>query len=95
MKRRIIALLLTAVMSFSLAACSGSKEKATEKINKNIEIQNEKLAIIPTEFKTEIFCWEISGKQFGRDFLIYVNAKTGVIENILVVTDTQNGILTM
>lgn len=72
-----------------------SKEKATEKINKNIEIQNEKLAIIPTEFKTEIFCWEISGKQFGRDFLIYVNAKTGVIENILVVTDTQNGILTM
>ncbi|MGN8961247.1 peptide ABC transporter substrate-binding protein [Bariatricus sp. HCP28S3_D3] len=30
MKRRIIALLLTAVMSFSLAACSGSKEKATE-----------------------------------------------------------------
>lgn len=30
MKRRIIALLLTVVMSFSLAACSGSKEKATE-----------------------------------------------------------------
>ena len=70
-----------------------SKEKAKENINKNIKIENERLAVIPTEFKTEIFCWELKGKVKDRDFLIYVNAKTGKIENILVITDTENGIL--
>ena len=70
-----------------------SKEKAKENINKNIKIENERLAVIPTEFKTEIFCWELKGKVNDRDFLIYVNAKTGKIENILVITDTENGIL--
>lgn len=72
-----------------------SKEKAKENINKNIEIQSERLVVIPTEYKTEIFCWELKGKINDRDFLIYVNTKTGKIEDILVVTDTGNGILTM
>ena len=72
-----------------------SKEKAKENINKNIQIEEERLAIIPTEFKTEIFCWELKGKVNDRDFLIYVNVKTGKIENILVITDTGNGILTI
>ncbi len=72
-----------------------TKEKAREKINKNLEIQSERLAVIPTEYKTEIFCWEFKGTINGRDFLIYVNAKTGEIADVLVVTDTGNGILTM
>ena len=72
-----------------------SKEKAKVNINKNIKIEGERLAVIPTEFKTEIFCWEFRGKVNDRDFLIYVNVKTGKIENILVITDTGNGILAM
>ena len=72
-----------------------SKEKAKENINKNIKIEGERLAVIPTEFKTEIFCWELRGKVNDRDFLIYVNVKTGKIENILVITDTENGTLAM
>lgn len=71
-----------------------TKEKAKENINKNLEIQSERLAVIPTEFKTEIFCWEIKGKVSDRDFLIYVNTKTGKIEDVLVITDTENGTLT-
>lgn len=70
-----------------------SKEKAKEIINKNIKIEGERLAVIPTEFKTEIFCWELKGKINERDFLIYVNVKTGKVEDILVITDTGNGIL--
>lgn len=72
-----------------------NKEKAKENINKSIKIEGERLAVIPTEFKTEIFCWELRGKVNDRDFLIYVNVKTGKIENILVITDTGNGVLTM
>ena len=72
-----------------------NKEKAKEKINKDIEIEAERLAIIPTEFKTEIFCWEVRGKIKDRDFLVYVNSKTGKIEDVLVVTNTENGTFTM
>ena len=72
-----------------------SKEKAKQNINNDLKIESERLAVIPTEYKTEIFCWEFRGKIRDRDFLVYVNAKTGEIEDVLVVTDTGNGTFTM
>ena len=71
-----------------------SKEKAKEKLNKNLEITSEGLAIIPTEWKTEILCYEFKGKVKDLDFLVYINAETGEEENILVIIDTPNGVLT-
>lgn len=69
-------------------------EKAVELANDNIKIEKTRLAIIPTEFKTEIFCWELKGTVEDRDFLLYVNAKTGKVEDILVIIQTANGTLT-
>lgn len=71
-----------------------SKEQAKSNLNKNLEITSEGLAIIPTEWKTEILCYEFKGKIEDTDFLVYVNANTGREENILVIIDTPNGILT-
>lgn len=71
-----------------------SSEKAKEFINPNIQIENERLAIIPTEYDTEIYCWEIQGKVANSEFLVYINAKTGEEEDILVIIDTPNGTLT-
>ncbi len=71
-----------------------SKEEAKANLNKNLEITSEGLAIIPTEWKTEILCYEFKGKVDDTDFLVYINAETGREENILVIIDTPNGILT-
>lgn len=71
-----------------------SAEEAKELINKNIEIERERLAIIPTEYDTEIYCWEIQGKVANNEFLVYINAHTGEEEDILVIINTPNGILT-
>lgn len=71
-----------------------SKEQAKANLNKNLEITSENLAIIPTEWKTEILCYEFKGKIDDTDFLVYINAETGREENILVIIDTPNGILT-
>ena len=71
-----------------------SKEQAKADLNKNLEITSEGLAIIPTEWKTEILCYEFKGKINDTDFLVYINAETGREENILVIIDTPNGILT-
>lgn len=72
-----------------------SKEKAKEKLNKDLEIESEGLAIIPTQFKTEIFCWEFKGKVDDTEFLVYINSETGAEEDILVIKNTPNGTLTM
>lgn len=71
-----------------------SKEEAKANLNKNLEITSEGLAIIPTEWKTEILCYEFKGKVDDTDFLVYINAETGREENVLVIIDTPNGILT-
>lgn len=69
-------------------------EEAKQDLNKNLEITSTGLAIIPTEWKTEVFCYEFKGKIYDTDFLVYINANTGKEENILVIIETPNGILT-
>lgn len=71
-----------------------SMEEAKSKLNKSLEITSEGMAIIPTEWKTEILCYEFKGKIDDTDFLVYTNVETGREENILVIIDTPNGILT-
>lgn len=71
-----------------------SLEKAKASLNKKLSITSEALAIIPTEWNTEIFCYEFKGRVDDTDFLVYVNAQTGKEENILVIIDTPDGILT-
>lgn len=69
-------------------------EKAKESLNKDLTIESEELTIIPTEWKTEVLCWEFEGNIEGLDFIVYVNAETGKEEDILIVTNTPNGTLT-
>lgn len=69
--------------------------QARNVLNKNIKVEQEGLAIIPTDSRKEVLTYEFKGKIMGKDFLVYINAKTGVEEQILIVLDTGNGILTM
>ena len=71
-----------------------TKEDAKKNLNKNLEIIDENMAVIPTEWKTEILCYEFKGKVDGKEFLVYINAENGKEEDILVITNTPNGTLT-
>ena len=72
-----------------------SKESAKKILNKDLQISSEGLAIIPTEFQTEILCYEFKGKVDDKEFLVYINAENGREEDILIITNTPNGTLTM
>ena len=72
-----------------------SIDEARKKINKDINIQSEGMAIIPTKWKSEIFCYEFKGRIKDTDYLVYINAQTGEEEDILLIVNTPNGILTM
>lgn len=72
-----------------------SIEEAKKSLNPNLEILSEGKAIIPTEWKTEIECYEFKGKINDTDFLVYINIEDGREENILVIVNTPNGTLTI
>ena len=71
-----------------------TREQAKKDLNKDLEIISEGMAIIPTEWKTEILCYEFKGRVDEKEFLVYINAKNGREEDVLVITNTPNGTLT-
>jgi len=71
-----------------------SIESARKNLSARAQVTSEGLAMIPTEWKTEKFCFEFKGKIEDIDFIAYINAQTGEEEDILIVTNTENGSLT-
>lgn len=71
-----------------------SIETARKKLSDKAQIKSEGLAMIPTEWKTEKFCYEFKGTIEDIEFIAYINAETGKEEDILIVTNTPNGTLT-
>ncbi len=72
-----------------------SKDEAKKTLNKDLQIESEGLAIIPTEWQSEIYCYEFKGKVDDSEFLVYINCENGREEDILVIKDTPNGTLTI
>lgn len=69
-----------------------SVDNAKKHLSSKAQITSEGLAMIPTEWKTETFCYEFKGKIEDMDFIAYINAENGK-EDILIVTSTPNGTL--
>ena len=70
-------------------------DEAKKNLNKDIQIESEGLAVIPTEWQSELLCYEFKGKIDEQEFLVYINAENGREEDILIIKDTPNGTLTM
>lgn len=71
-----------------------SLSDATSHINKNLTIKSVDRAIIPTEWNTEIACYEVKGNAYGNDFIVFINGETGKEEDILMIINTEEGTLT-
>lgn len=71
-----------------------TEAEAREKVNKKIEINRVKLAIIPLPGDREQLCYEFKGTYNGNDYFVYINAENGNEENILRIIKEENGILT-
>jgi hypothetical protein len=74
-----------------------SANEAAESLSPELTINRlAGLCVIPSLGQNEILCYEFEctgGK--GDTFLVYVNAKTGVIENIFLLVMDENGTLTV
>lgn len=72
-----------------------SLEEAAARVNPRMQVSTVGLAVIPTLYKTEVFCYEFKGKFMDNDFIVYINAETGAEQDILMILDTPGGVLTM
>lgn len=79
----------------SLPTAAISMEEARAKINDRLTINRQAMAVIPTDSKEEVLCYEFIGNTEGQNFIIYINAVTGEEERILLLLESDEGILTM
>lgn len=72
-----------------------STKAAREKVSPNLTVKKERLAIIPSNSLEEKLCYEFlcTGKD-GENILVYINAQTGLEEEIFILLIDENGTLT-
>lgn len=85
----------TSHMERNLSKPLVSIDMARNVLNSRIQILSEGLAIIPTEWSTEKLAYEFKGRVDEKEFIVYVDAKTGKEEKIFMIVNTPGGTMTM
>ena len=72
-----------------------SQEQAQQSVSPHLTIEKGGLAVIPTPGLNEVFCYEfLCQGQNGEQVLVYINTDTGLEEQILILIESENGVLT-
>lgn len=79
-----------------LAEPAISETEAQGKLSPFLKVTDSRLALIPTDSVEEKLCWEFKcGTDDDETILVYINAQTGVEEEILILLITDSGTLTI
>ena len=68
---------------------------ARKKAGEHLLIDSVSMAYIPLESQREVYCYELKGTLGKNNFLVYINAQTGAEEKIIMLIESENGILTI
>ena len=72
-----------------------TKQEAREKISSHLKIDTVNIALIPKDSKREVLCYEFKGTVNDRNFLVYINAENGREEDIQILIESPDGVLTI
>lgn len=72
-----------------------SEERARECISEHLNVSAVSLAVVPKDSMREVLCYEFHGTYKDKNFIIYVNAENGREEEILLLIESETGILTV
>ncbi len=70
-------------------------QEAASKLSPHLEYKSGNLALIPKDSLEEVLCYEFHGSFAGRNYIIYINAFNGREEKVLMLIESENGILTI
>lgn len=79
----------------SFPAPSLSVEDAKKRLSGILWVDGVQLAVIPRKTQDEAFCYEFKCKLEDKTFLIYINTQTGKEEDVLMLIETEGGMLTI
>ncbi|MCD7838554.1 MAG: germination protein YpeB [Clostridiales bacterium] len=69
---------------------------AQEQVSGELSVLSRQLALIPTAGENEALCWEFKCEnEDGRHYIVYINAKTGEEQQILILLEDESGTLTL
>ncbi|MBE7048294.1 MAG: germination protein YpeB [Ruminococcaceae bacterium] len=72
-----------------------SEEDVKANLNSHLSLGEIRKALIPLNSTRQVLTYECKGTHLNNNFLIYINAETGQEEKILMLIESENGILTM
>ena len=72
-----------------------SRDEARAKIATHLNVNEPTLAVIPKDSLREVLCYEFHGTHKDKNFIIYINAENGREEQILLLLESETGILTV
>ena len=73
-----------------------SRAEAQKSVSSQLSVSKANLCVIPSDGLTENLCWEFSCKaNDGTQILVYINAQTGMEEQLLILLVDENGQLTI
>ncbi len=78
-----------------LSVPSLTMEDAKSRISTGLEVSGTKLALVPKDSMREVLCYEFKGAFNGKNFIVYVNADNGREEEIFLLIESEEGILTI
>lgn len=72
-----------------------SENDAKSKLNNDLKIIGVQKCVIPTEWKSEQYCYEVHcSTDNNQELLVYVDSQTGEEDNILILLYSDGGVLT-
>ena len=78
-----------------LAAPQLTMEDARGFVSRHLDVKGTKLTLIPKDSMREVLCYEFKGAFAGKNFLVYVNADNGREEEIFILVENEEGVLTV
>ena len=72
-----------------------TQEEAQACVSSHLDVTATTMAVIPKDSMREVLCYEFKGTYMNKNFIVYINAENGREEEILLLIESENGILTI
>lgn len=72
-----------------------SEDEAKERVSTHLDVAAVSLAVVPKDSMREVLCYEFKGSYMNKNFIVYINAENGREEEILLLIESETGVLTI
>lgn len=79
----------------NLPGAALNNDEARTCVSTHLDVSATSLAVIPKDSLREVLCYEFKGAYMGKNFIVYINAETGKEEEILLLIESPEGVLTI